>query len=74
MTKKESKTREELEALIMHEIRLHPECENVESVLVMQMGSAWDVQTQGSGASLICREKVGEISTRLANLYDLAQD
>ena len=74
MVTKPSKTRQELEALIMEEINLHTECAEVESVRVMKIGSSWDALPQGSEASILCRQRLRDISARLANDYDLAAD
>lgn len=77
MAQKEAKTRAELEALIMAEVRQHPECDNVEGVAITRpLGRPWDIAVlrDGPGIKTECRRKLYEISTRLCNQYDLAKD
>jgi hypothetical protein len=50
MPHKETKTREELEALIMAELRQHPECKNVEGVAITRpLGRPWDIDVLRDG-------------------------
>jgi hypothetical protein len=74
---KQVKTRTELEAMIMAEVRQHPECENVEVVAITRpVGRPWDVAVVRDGPSIParCRLRIDEITQRLVAQYDLAPD
>ena len=76
-SQKESKTRAELEALLMDELKKHPECSNVEGMAITRpVGRPWDVAVlrDGPGIRVECRQKIYEITNRLVAQYDLVPD
>jgi hypothetical protein len=71
---KPTKTESELQAMIMDELRRHPECGNVDAVAITHpLDRPWDVLAIRSGASLKpeCEERIREITDRLCAQYDL---
>ena len=77
MPQKLTKTRAELESLLMTELRKYPECSNVDAVAITRpVGRPWDVAVIRDGPHIRteCRKKIWEITERLCNKYDLAQE
>jgi hypothetical protein len=72
-----AKTRVELEAILIAEIRRYPECDKVEAVAITSPGGRnWDmvVLRDGPHISTVCRNQVRMISNLLLGQYDLADD
>jgi hypothetical protein len=77
MPQKLTKTRSELESLLMTALRKYPECSNVDAVAITRpVGRPWDVAVIRDGPHIRteCRKKIWEITERLCNKYDLAQE
>ena len=77
MPQKLTKTHAELEILLMAELRMHPECSNVDAVAITRpVGRPWDVAVIRDGPHIRteCRKKIWEITERLCNEYDLAPE
>jgi hypothetical protein len=77
MSQKLTKTSAELESLIMDDLRRYPECSNVDAVAITRpVGRPWDVAVIRDGPHIRteCRKKIWEITERLCNEYDLAQE
>jgi len=69
---KPTKSRGELEALIMAEIRKFPECNNVVSVAITRpTDSTWDAAFVAEGNVAVCA-KAFEIARVLSSRWDLA--
>ena len=71
---KQTKTRSELAALVMAEIRRSPECADVQMVTITRpAGLSWDVATVRHGGSISPKslEGVDYIVTNLRARYDL---
>lgn len=71
---KETKTRLELEALILGELQDDPQCSDINAVVInrpTKMG--WSATAVGDGAQTRpnCRQKISVIATKLAHRYDL---
>jgi hypothetical protein len=74
---KQIKPRGELEAMVMTEVRLYPECEKVEAVAVTRpLGRPWDIAVVGDGPeiSVQCHLRIHAIVQRLCAEYDLAPE
>jgi hypothetical protein len=76
---KPTKTRSELEKMIMDELREFPDCKDVTGVAVLgpvkRQGTNWDraiARTGASTAPLECEEVIDAIVSRLQDLFDLA--
>lgn len=77
MFQKPTKTHAELEILLMAELRTYPECNNVDAVAITRpVGRLWGVAVMPDGPLIRpeCRNKIWEITERLCNKYDLAQE
>jgi len=77
MSQKPMKTHAELEILLMAELRTCPECSNVDAVAITKpVGRLWGVAVMRDGPHIRpeCRKKIWEITERLCNKYDLAQE
>lgn len=77
MPQKPTKTHAELEILLMAELRAYPECSNVDAVAITRpVGRLWGVAVMPDGPLVRpeCRKKIWEITERLCNKYDLAQE
>jgi hypothetical protein len=73
MAVKPIKSRSELEAILMAEIRKHPECSNVEAVAITRpLGRPWDVAVVRDGANRKpeCLRRVQEIAVALVAKYE----
>jgi hypothetical protein len=73
---KQSKTRAELEILLMTELRKNPVCSSVDAVTITHgVGRLWNVAVEADGHRIRpdCRQKIWEITERLCSQYDLAQ-
>ena len=71
---KPTKSRNELVAMIMAEVRRHPECNEVASVAITKpIGLNWDISTLRDGPKIppASWKTVQEIVTRLRSQYDL---
>lgn len=71
---KPTKTRAELEAMLMEELRQFPECSNVEAVAITRpLGRPWDIAIIRDGPHMKpeCRARAREIADRLCEQYDL---
>lgn len=57
---REKKTKSELQAIIMTELRKYAECRNVQSVVIVGTGENWDfgLQAEGLTSSRECRQCV----------------
>jgi hypothetical protein len=76
MPKKLTKTRAELEILLMAELRKDPVCGSVDAIAITgRVGRLWDVAVESDGPHIRpdCRLKIWEITERLCGQYDLAQ-
>jgi hypothetical protein len=74
---KRSKTREELEAMVMIEARRYPDCAKVEAVAVTRpLGRPWDIAVvpDGPQISVPCHLRIHGIVQRLCAEYDLAPE
>jgi hypothetical protein len=77
MPQKPTKTHAELEILLMAELRKYPECSNVDAVAITRpVGRLWGVAVMPDGPLVRpeCRKKIWEVTERLCNKYDLAQE
>ncbi|HAH64257.1 MAG TPA: hypothetical protein DCL72_01985 [Rhizobiales bacterium] len=76
MPKKLTKTRAELEILLMAELHKDPACDSVDAVTITgTVGRLWNVAVESDGPHIrpVCRLKIWEITERLCGQYDLAQ-
>jgi hypothetical protein len=76
MPQKPTKTRKELETLLMAELRKDPECSSVDAIAIMgRVGRLWNVAVERDGPRIPsdCRHRISEITERLCGKYDLAQ-
>jgi hypothetical protein len=76
MPQKLTKTRAELESLLIAELRTCPECSNVDAVAITRpVGRLWGVAVMRDGPHIRpeCRKKIWEITERLCSKYELAQ-
>jgi hypothetical protein len=72
---KQTKSEDEIRAMIMEEVRQHPECANVEGVAFTRpVNSNWDVAwgLDGAPSSSQCQIVVGPYIEQLKQRYDLA--
>jgi hypothetical protein len=75
MADKPKKTRDQLQGMLMTELRNHPECNNVDlAAVVRPNGKPWDfvVVRDRPSISAECRARISEISSKLRAKYDLA--
>jgi len=76
MSQKQTKTRAELEILLMAELRKNPVCSGVDAIAITHgVGRLWNVAVEPDGHRIQpdCRHKIWEITERLCSQYDLAQ-
>ena len=76
MTQKSTKTRAELEILLMAELRKDPACSSVDAIAITdRIGRLWNVAVERDGPRISpdCRHRIWEITERLCSKYDLAQ-
>jgi hypothetical protein len=76
MPKKLTKTRAELETLLMAELRKDPVCGSVDGIAITgRLGRLWNVAVERDGPHIRhdCRLRIWEITERLCGQYDLAQ-
>ena len=72
---KETKTREELEALIMTELGKHPDCGGVEVVINPPAANLpWSTSVSGSGPQINhkCRKVIQAVADQLYSKFDMA--
>jgi hypothetical protein len=75
-TAKEAKTRAELEALLIQEVKKITECGNVEGFAITRpLGRPWDIAIVGDGPHVKpdCWKKMRQIAHRLSEQYDLSE-
>ena len=70
---KETKTRLELEALILGELQDDPQCSDINAVVINRPTKMRSATAVGDGAQTRpnCRQKISVIATKLAHRYDL---
>jgi hypothetical protein len=77
MPHKLTKTRAELETLLMAELRKDPVCRSVEAIAITgRVGRLWNIAVERDGPHIRpdCRHRIWEITERLYGQYDLAQE
>ena len=76
MPQKLTKTRAELEILLMAELRKDLVCRSVDAIAITgRVGRVWNVAVARDGPHIRpdCRHKIWEITESLCGQYDLAQ-
>jgi hypothetical protein len=71
---KETKTRLELEALIIKELQDDPQCSDINAIVINRPTKiGWSATAVGDGAQTRpnCRQKISVIASKLAQQYDL---
>ena len=71
---KETKTRLELEALILGELQDDPQCSDINAIVINRPTKiGWSALAVGDGAQTRpnCRQKISVIASKLAQQYDL---
>ena len=72
MAGKQKKSQSELIALLMQELRKHPECDHVISVAIIRpVQQNWDAAWTVSGNEVVC-SRAFEIARALQEQFDLA--
>ena len=74
MDTKPTKTRAELESMVMEELRAYDECANVTGVNIVAEGPSWKiVSTARSDEKATCGTRWNEVEEKLRAMYDLAE-
>lgn len=71
---KATKTRLELEALILEELQEDPQCSDINAIVINRPTKAgWSATAVGDGAQTRpnCRQKISVIAAKLSQQYDL---
>ena len=71
---KETKTRLELEALILKDLQDDPQCSDINAIVINRPTKiGWSATAAGDGAQTRpnCRQKISVIASKLAQQYDL---
>ena len=71
MDTKPTKTKAELESMIMDELRDHEECASVTGVSVVAEDSSWRINFSAHNDEKLCGRQLNDVEEKLRAMYDL---
>ena len=68
---KQTKTKAELESMIMDKLRTYEECASVTSVNVVAEGASWRINFSAHDDEKLCGRQINDVEEKLRAMYDL---